>query len=141
MQEIGPYVYNSKHEKLVHKWEDSIEDSNEHHKNNFVSFQHRTVYTKVPSKNSGGRDDSDIILVPNMILMSGMLKSEVKDMGPFLKQNVVWNMLQSTGKKSPILKLTVNEFLWGYEVLISVLIILDVDIYFLWFIIYWNDEF
>ena len=120
----------------MHKWEDSIEDSNEHHKNNFVSFQHRTVYTKVPSKNSGGRDDSDIILVPNMILMSGMLKSEVKDMGPFLKQNVVWNMLQSTGKKSPILKLTVNEFLWGYEVLISVLIILDVDIYFLWFIIY-----
>ena len=51
-----------------------------------------------------------------MILMSGMLKSEVKELGTFLKQNVVWNMLQSTGRQSPILKLTVNEFLWGYEV-------------------------
>ena len=129
MQEIGPYVYNSKHEKLVHKWEDSNEDSNEHHNDNFVSFQHRTVYTKEPSKDPGGRDDSDIILVPNMILMSGMLKSEVKDMGAFLKQNVVWNMLQSTGMKSPILKLTVNEFLWGYEVFIFVLIIFNVFVH------------
>ena len=74
------------------------------------------MYTKVPSRDSGGRDDSDTILVPNMILMSGMLKSEVKELGTFLKQNVVWNMLQSTGRQSPILKLTVNEFLWGYEV-------------------------
>ena len=129
MQEIGPYVYNSKHEKMVHKWEDSNEDSNEQYKDNFVSFQHRTVYTKESSKKSGRRDDSDIILVPNMILMSGMLKSEVKDMGAFLKQNVVWNMLQSTGMKSPILKLTVNEFLWGYEVFISVLIIYDIVIH------------
>ena len=76
------------------------------------------MYTKVPSRDSGGRDDSDTILVPNMILMSGMLKSEVKELGTFLKQNVVWNMLQSTGRQSPILKLTVNEFLWGYEVFI-----------------------
>ena len=129
MQEIGPYVYNSKHEKMVHKWEDSNEDSNEHYKDNFVSFQHRTVYTKESSQKSGGRDDSDIILVPNMILMSGMLKSEVKDMGAFLKQNVVWNMLQSTGMKSPILKLTVNEFLWGYEVFIFVLIITDIVVH------------
>ena len=81
-----------------------------------MEFQHRTVYTKVPNEHSGGRNDNDIILVPNMILMSGMLKSEVRNFGAFLKQNVVWNMLQSTGRQSPILKLTVNEFLWGYEV-------------------------
>ena len=65
---------------------------------------------------AGGRDDSDTILVPNLIFLSGMLKSEVKELPAFIKQSVVWNMLSSTGKKSPILKLTVNDFLWGYEV-------------------------
>ena len=115
-QEIGPYIYDSKHEKYIHNWEDSSKDNDDNYKDNFVNFQHRTVYTKAPIKESGGRDDSDTILVPNLIFLSGMLKSEVKELPAFIKQSVVWNMLRSTGKKSPILKLTVNEFLWGYEV-------------------------
>ena len=116
-KEIGPYIYESTHEKRVHEWQKGTKENEEMYKDNVIKFQHRTVYRKLPQENSVGNDDSDILLVPNLVLMSGMLRSDVQGLLAFLKQSVVWDMLQSSGKNSPILRLTVNEFLWGYEVL------------------------
>ena len=61
------------------------------------------------------KKNSDFILIPNLILMSGMLTSEVQAFSDFFKQSVIWHILQSTGRKSPILRMSVKEFLWGYS--------------------------
>ena len=115
-QELGPYIYESKHEKQVHGWQQKEEGGKDKYEDNFISFQRRTVYNKVQNAHLGRNDDEDIILIPNLILMSGMLKSEVQTLPAFLKESLVWNVLLSTGKKSPILRMSVSEFLWGYEV-------------------------
>ena len=60
-------------------------------------------------------DDLQTVLVLNMVLFSGMLKSEVQGLPDFGKQYGVWPLLNSIGRKEPVLKLTAREFLWGYE--------------------------
>ena len=115
MQEIGPYIYTSKHEKRVIGWQDTTDHGGVQYDENLVKFQHRTVYTK-SSHESFQNDDNDYILIPNLVLMSGMLNSEVHDLPRFLKESIVWHMLSSSNRSSPILRITVREFLWGYEV-------------------------
>ena len=83
----------------------------------FISFRARRIYRKVHDSEKGRDDGKDIILIPNLILMSGMLTSEVQAFSDFLKQSVIWHILQSTGRKSPVLRMSVEEFLWGYEVI------------------------
>jgi hypothetical protein len=48
-------------------------------------------------------------------MMTGMLKPEVKQQISFIKKNVVWPLLLSDGHKTPFIKVTVADFLWGYE--------------------------
>ena len=99
-------------------WQDTAGPNGEQYDDNLVRFQHRTIYTKSPD-DSTLDDENDYILVPNLVLMSGMLKSEVQELPTFIKQSVVWNMLSYSQRNSPILKITVREFLWGYEVVID----------------------
>ena len=118
IQEIGPYAYDSKHEKRVIGWQDTAGPNGEQYDDNLVKFQHRTIYTQ-SQDDSSLNDENDYILVPNLVLMSGMLKSEVQELPTFIKQSVVWNMLSYSERNSPILRITVREFLWGYEVFID----------------------
>jgi hypothetical protein len=81
-----------------------------------VTFQSRTVYKYLSSESGSGLDqDRDFIVVPNLILMTGMLKSEVRPQPDFIKKSVVWPILTSAGHKTPFVRLSVAEFLWGYE--------------------------
>ena len=98
-------------------WQDTAGPNGEQYDDNLVKFQHRTIYTQ-SQDDSSLNDDNDYILVPNLVLMSGMLKSEVQELPTFIKQSVVWNMLSYSERNSPILRITVREFLWGYEVCI-----------------------
>merc|ERR1711974_367115 len=41
--------------------------------------------------------------------------SEVRPQADFIKKTIVWPILTSTGLKKTFVKLTVSEFLWGYE--------------------------
>ena len=99
-------------------WQDTAGPNGEQYDDNLVKFQHRTIYTQ-SQDDSSLNDDNDYILVPNLVLMSGMLKSEVQELPTFIKQSVVWNMLSYSERNSPILRITVREFLWGYEVFID----------------------
>ena len=60
-------------------------------------------------------DDMEPVVMPNMVMFSGMLKSEVQQLPDFAKKFVVWPLLNSKGRKKPVLKLTARQFLWGYE--------------------------
>ena len=99
--EIGPYVYAAPQAKKVLKWSTKGEK---------VTFQSKTTYL---SENQNGL--SDLVVVPNLLVFGGMLKNEVKPQADFIKKSVIWPILTSTGKKSPFITLTVQEFLWGYE--------------------------
>ena len=99
-------------------WQDTAGPNGEQYDDDLVQFQHRTIYTK-SQDDSSLNDENDYILVPNLVLMSGMLKSEVQELPTFIKQSVVWNMLSYSERNSPILRITVREFLWGYEVFID----------------------
>ena len=99
--EIGPYVYAAPQAKKVLKWST---------KEGKVTFQSKTTYF---SENQNGLND--LVVVPNLLVFGGMLKNEVKPQADFIKKSVIWPILTSTGKKSPFITLTVQEFLWGYE--------------------------
>ena len=58
---------------------------------------------------------NDLVVVPNLLVLGGMLKNEVKPQADFIKKSIVWPILTSTGRKTPFITLTVQEFLWGYE--------------------------
>ena len=113
---MGPYIYEAKHEKQIEDWRKNKNTEETGSDEAVITFQSRTVYQKVENSELGRDDDSDIIVVPNLVLMAGMLKPEVQQMPHFVKESAVWELLQSTGRGIPLLKLKVKEFLWGYEV-------------------------
>lgn len=57
----------------------------------------------------------DEVVIPNLLMMTGMLKTEVHPQPDFIKKSVIWPILTSVGFKEPFIKLKVSEFLWGYE--------------------------
>lgn len=100
LEEIGPYTYEAPQIKKVQAWSGDQ-----------IDFQSRTTYHLLNGKNA----DLDTVVMPNLLMMTGMLKTEVKDQPDFLKKSIVWPILMSTGQKTPFVKLTVSQYLWGYE--------------------------
>ena len=107
IKEIGPYVYVApQRKKILHYSDDQ----------SAVTFQSKIDYEFLPEESGIGLNDrTDFVNVPNLLLMTGMLKSEVKNQPDFIKSSVVWPVLTSAGYKTPFIKLSVAEFLWGYE--------------------------
>ncbi len=104
VQEIGPYTYDAPQTKNIHEWTADGKS---------VTFESRTIYQFV--QGSALNPFKDVIIVPNLLMMTGMLKTEVRSQPDFLKRSIVWPILTSAGKKTPFVELTVAEFLWGYE--------------------------
>ena len=79
-----------------------------------VTFRSRTTYEYLPEEND--LDPSkNIVVVPNLLVLGGLMKNEVRPQADFIKKSVIWPILTSTGLKEPFIKLTIEEFLWGYE--------------------------
>ena len=78
-----------------------------------MTFKSKTTYYFDPEDNI--LDQNVEIIVPNLLLMTGMLKNEVQKQPDFIKTSIVWPISTSVGLKEPFIKLKVSEFLWGYE--------------------------
>ncbi len=105
VEEIGPFVYHAQQSKDIKGYS---EDGRE------ITFKSKTTYSLLRDESIA--DDREVrIVVPNVVLFAGMFKPDVAQHPPFVKRNVVWPVLTSAGRKEPFLKLTVNEFLYGYE--------------------------
>ena len=73
--------------------------------NNLCTFQSKVEYKFLPEESGIGLDDQlDKIIVPNLIMMTGMMKTEVKPMPDFVKKSIIWPILTSTGHKTPFIK-------------------------------------
>jgi len=95
VQELGPYVYSGSENGSV------------------VNFRSKTLYKFLPEESPNL--DSDVVVLPNLVMMTGMMKPEVRSQMSFIKKNVVWPLLMSDGHKTPFVKVSVAEFLWGYK--------------------------
>ena len=107
VNEIGPYVYEApQRKKILHYSEDQ----------SAVTFQSRIDYKFQPEMSGFGlNDETDMVTMPNLLMMAGMLKSDVRPLPNLLKKSVVWPILNSAGSKTPFVTLSVADFLWGYE--------------------------
>ena len=108
VEEIGPYVYEAHNRKKILNYSDD-QDS--------LTFQNRVDYTFDPEMSgSGFNDKSDVITVPNLVMMTGMLNSETQQFPDYLKKSVAWDIIsKNAGHKTPFITLPVADFLWGYE--------------------------
>ena len=104
VEELGPFSYSAIPKKRIYSWEAGK-----------ITFRSKTVYHFLNEESALNALNTTIV-VPNILLLSGMLKTDVKQYDSFIKENVVWPVLTSTNLKDNVfLKLTVNEFLFGYE--------------------------
>ena len=101
VDEIGPFVYRATHEKDIQGWSDGQ-----------VTFRTRSRMTRVSGQ---GLDDGIMVTVPNLVLFSGMLNSEVVPQPDYIKRSVVWPFLTSIGLRDTVLTLSAHDYLWGYE--------------------------
>lgn len=106
IEEIGPFVYSARTIKRIVDWG---------HNGETLTFQSKTTYQFLPEESAYPDDKTTFVMVPNILLMTGMLKTNVKPLSGFIKQNIIWPILTSTGYKTPFLNLSVAEFIWGYE--------------------------
>ncbi len=105
VQEVGPFVYEALHSKEVSGWAEGQET---------LRFRSKTHYTFLEAE-SVSPASSTRAIVPNLLLMTGMLKREVRNTPEYIKRNMVWPILASAGPQQSFLNLTVDQFLWGYE--------------------------
>ena len=107
VEEIGPYIYEAPQIKKILNYS---EDQSS------VTFKNRVDYKYLPETSQIGLNDkSDLITMPNLVMMSGMLNSKVQPLPNFAKTSFVWPILKSVGYKTPFVTLPVADFLWGYE--------------------------
>ena len=62
VQEIGPYTYSAPQVKKVQEWSQD---------QNVMTFQSKTTYSYLDDPNSDLHEDSDEIVVPNLVMMTG----------------------------------------------------------------------
>ena len=103
IQELGPYVYSAHQIKNVSGWTES---------GSVTHFRSKTLYKFLADESP--KLDSDVVVMPNLVMMTGMMKPEVRSQMSFIKKNVVWPLLMSDGHKTPFVRVSVAEFLWGY---------------------------
>lgn len=111
-----------RYETMTHKYR-SLKSFSSHHwsgyitgwkeSGNIVTFRSRTLYKFLPLESP--RMDSEFVTLPNMVMMTGMMKPEVKSQMAFIKRQVVWPLLMSDGFRTPFVRVKVSDFLWGYE--------------------------
>ena len=118
-EEIGPYVYSATHIRriievtklsfnpsIIRKMFTQITESGED-----LQFRNKVVYKFLPELSIGPETDS--ITVLNMVMMTAFNK--VKSQPSFVKSGVILPLLQTMGRSEPMLNLTVQQFLFGYE--------------------------
>ena len=76
-----------------------------------LKFRNKVVYKFLPELSVG--PETDQITVLNMVMMTAFNK--VKSQPSFVKSGVILPLLQTMGRSDPILNLTVQGFLFGYE--------------------------
>ena len=76
-----------------------------------MKFRNKVVYKFLPELSVG--PETDQITVLNMVMMTAFNK--VKSQPSFVKSGVILPLLQTMGRSDPILNLTVQGFLFGYE--------------------------
>ena len=81
VQEIGPYVYEAPRRKEILNY--SEDQGN-------VTFRNRVDYKfNAEMSGVGLNDKSDLVIMPNLVMMSGMLNSKVNPLPNFAKTNIV----------------------------------------------------
>lgn len=99
VQEIGPYVFSEKMERINVKF----------NSNGTVSFQeNRTI---VPDEGKSNGNMNDRVIVPNVPLITILKTVNTLD---YLPQRMLTNLVRSVDSQ-PFQNLSVNEFIWGYE--------------------------
>ena len=105
VEEIGPFVYEARQTKEIVDWTTDE-----------IAFRAKTRYKFVPEESVVDDPKTVKLTMPNMILFTGMLKSEVKALPEVVRRNVIWPTLTSAGRKVPFLTgISAEEYLWGYE--------------------------
>jgi len=103
-EELGPYVYSATHIRSLVEDDETLQGGS-------LSFRSRTNYKFLPHLSNGS--ESDTLTVLNMVMMTGFNKARGY-MG-LVKSGVVLPLLNSLGRKEPVLTVTVGGFLFGYE--------------------------
>ncbi|XP_040564000.1 lysosome membrane protein 2 isoform X2 [Lepeophtheirus salmonis] len=105
VSEIGPFVYRSRVSKNVTS-----------HRPGSLTFTSSSFYTFVPEKSIVHHDDIKVT-VPNLVILSALMKKETRESIDFVKTNIIWSILTSipSSSQEPFISLTPNQYLWGYE--------------------------
>lgn len=96
VEDVGPYIYVETKSRV----------NVEFHENDTLTYQEKKSFEW-----TGGRPDNEIIVVPNLPLISSV--AFVRDMS-FAAQLGLTAML-STLREQPFINVTTGGFLWGYE--------------------------
>eukprot|EP00096_Caligus_rogercresseyi_P009544 TRINITY_DN3248_c0_g1_i2.p1 TRINITY_DN3248_c0_g1~~TRINITY_DN3248_c0_g1_i2.p1 ORF type:complete len:506 (-),score=107.11 TRINITY_DN3248_c0_g1_i2:53-1570(-) len=100
LDEVGPYVYEEKWEKIHAKW--SGNDTR-------VEYEQKKTYFFRGDASMGSQEDT--LIVPNVPMIAAISKLRTS---PALIKMALKSILQLF-KQKPFVKLSVREFLWGYE--------------------------
>ncbi|XP_053971469.1 scavenger receptor class B member 1-like [Hylaeus volcanicus] len=96
VQEVGPFTYRENLNRV----------NVELHENGTVTYQEKRSYRWV-----SGESENATVIVPNVLLMSTLAYSRNLP----LPMQLLLTMILSSVSTKPFLKLTVGEYLWGYE--------------------------
>jgi len=103
LAEIGPYVYSAQHVRTL------VQENTPYP--NSISFNARTIYRFQPHLSAGL--ETDRLTTLNLVMLTGFTKARPE--AEMIRRGIAWPLLTSTGRKRPILDLTVGGFLFGYE--------------------------
>ncbi|KAK6633668.1 hypothetical protein RUM44_004275 [Polyplax serrata] len=99
IQELGPYTYTEKWERVDVKFNE----------NGTATYRDRKIYRFSPEHSRG--QESDIVVVPNLPFLSAL--SLITD-APSLVQWSITTLMRFT-LAEPFISLNISDFLWGYE--------------------------
>ncbi|CAG0919554.1 unnamed protein product [Notodromas monacha] len=101
LEEVGPYVYREKWEKVVDKFDD---------KNKTVTFRLKTIKYFMPRESAGKEDD--IIMTVNVPMMAAVYKLKY---GSSMMRVALSSMFTTILKVEPFMPFKVGDLLWGYD--------------------------
>ncbi|XP_015602295.1 scavenger receptor class B member 1 [Cephus cinctus] len=99
LQELGPYVYIERWEKINVTF----------HGNDTVSYQQRKEFVFSPELSAGSEED--LVVVPNVPMLSAT--SQSKHAARFLR--LAMSSIMDILKIKPFVEVSVGQLLWGYE--------------------------
>jgi len=108
VEEVGPYVYKSVTVK------DSDDNMKWHETDGTLTYRPRKVYTYDAEKSCAGCDpDKDILTFPNIPYWTGLNGARKKS--GFTRSTIIDFVTKKHGLKTPFIKVSLSQLLWGYE--------------------------